>query len=211
MVSINPPEFTLAENAGNRLTLRSPAGHVAHVFVLEQDIIRVMVLPEGALRSRRSWAVAPGQEDVLSEGRDKFDLSGFSCPAFSLEDTPEGLAVTTGRLRLSIRLRGFYSTWETRVGGTWRGAAADRATQNYNWGFWDSRAYHYLARHADEKYFGLGERAGDANRAEQSYRMTNVDAMGYNARTTDPLYKHIPFYITWRSGTQTPYLLNPAE
>ncbi len=205
MVSINPPEFTLAENASNRLTLRSTAGHVAHVFVLEQDIIRVMVLPGGALRSRRSWAVAPGQEDVPPEGRDKFDLSGFSCPTFGLDDKAEGLVVTTDRLRLSIRLRGLYCAWETRVGGAWREAAVDRATQNYNWGFWDSRTYHYLARHADEKYFGLGERAGDANRAGQSYRMTNVDAMGYNARTTDPLYKHIPFYITWRSGTQTPF------
>jgi len=29
-------------------------------------------------------------------------------------------------------------------------------------------------------------------------RMCNVDAMGYDARTSDPLYKHIPFYITQR-------------
>lgn len=26
--------------------------------------------------------------------------------------------------------------------------------------------------------------------------MRNIDAMGYNAEHTDPLYKHIPFYIT---------------
>ena len=40
----------------------------------------------------------------------------------------------------------------------------------------------------------------DTNRAGQNYRMTNVDAMGYNARTTDPLYKHIPFYLTWKES-----------
>jgi alpha-glucosidase len=45
-------------------------------------------------------------------------------------------------------------------------------------------------------YFGLGERAGEADRAGQRYRMCNLDPMGYNARTTDPLYKHIPFYLT---------------
>lgn len=39
--------------------------------------------------------------------------------------------------------------------------------------------------------FGLGERAGDANRMGQRYRMCNIDPMGYSARTTDPLYKHI--------------------
>ena len=26
--------------------------------------------------------------------------------------------------------------------------------------------------------------------------MLNIDAMGYDAESTDPLYKHIPFYIT---------------
>ena len=36
----------------------------------------------------------------------------------------------------------------------------------------------------------------------QSYRMTNIDAMGYNARTTDPLYKHIPFYLTWKKKSK---------
>lgn len=29
--------------------------------------------------------------------------------------------------------------------------------------------------------------------------MRNIDAMGYNAEYTDPLYKHIPFYITHTS------------
>ena len=32
--------------------------------------------------------------------------------------------------------------------------------------------------------------------------MTNIDAMGYNARTTDPLYKHIPFYLTWKKQSK---------
>ena len=61
-----------------------------------------------------------------------------------------------------------------------------------------TRVYHYLSRQPDEMYFGLGERAGETDRTGQRYRMTNIDAMGYNARTSDPLYKHIPFYITWK-------------
>lgn len=204
MASMNPPVFSLAENEGNRLTLRSAEGHAAHLFVLEHDIIRVTVLPGGAVRSPRSWAIAPGQEDVPSEGRDKSDLTGFACPSFHLEQGDGRLVVTTERLRLSVGLRGLQCGWETRAGEEWRHAAADRATQNYNWGWWDQRAYHYLARSPDEMYFGLGERAGEANRHGRSYRMTNIDAMGYDARTTDPLYKHIPFYLTWRPRTKTP-------
>ncbi len=200
----NSPIFSVAERAGNRLTLRAPDGHLAHIFVLEEDIIRVMILPGGEVRSKHSWAIAPGQEDVPAQGRDKFDLTGFTCPGFALEEAEDQLVIQTGRLRLSVRLRGLYCKWDASIGGEWRPAASDRATQAYNWGWWDQRAYHYLARSPDEMYFGLGERAGEVNRSGQAYRMTNVDAMGYNARTTDPLYKHIPFYITWRSDKKTP-------
>lgn len=79
----------------------------------------------------------------------------------------------------------------------------DRKTQAYNFGWWDERVYHYIARKPGEMYVGLGERAGSLDRANQSYEMRNVDAMGYNARTTDPLYKHIPFYVTWQPETST--------
>ncbi|HXP97729.1 MAG TPA: TIM-barrel domain-containing protein, partial [Telmatospirillum sp.] len=199
------PIFLLKENDKNRLTLHAAEGHIAHIFVLEEDIIRVMVLPGGTVRSPRSWAIAPGLEDVPTEGRDRFDVSGFSLPDFSLEQADGCLRVTTGQLRLSITLSGLYCQWESRVGGEWRAAAADRATQNYNFGWWDERVYHYLKRDADEMYFGLGERAGTSDRAGQSYRMTNLDAMGYSARTTDPLYKHIPFYLTWKKAEKVPF------
>ena len=60
----SPPLFSLVSTDSNHLTLRSPEGHVGHLFVLEDDIIRVMVLPEGELRAPRSWSVSPGDEDV---------------------------------------------------------------------------------------------------------------------------------------------------
>ncbi len=74
---LKPPVFHLAARDGNRLTLKSDGGAVAHVFVLEDDILRVLVLPDGVLKQPKSWAIAPGLEDVPTEGRDRFDLSGF--------------------------------------------------------------------------------------------------------------------------------------
>ncbi|HTW34181.1 MAG TPA: glycoside hydrolase family 31 protein, partial [Rhizomicrobium sp.] len=108
--------------------------------------------------------------------------------------------IATAQIRLGIKLRGFLCTWETRHGAEWTTAARDRRTQAYNFGWWDDRIYHYLARELYEKYFGLGERSGDMDRAGRRFRMTGTDAMGYSARTSDPLYKHIPFYITHRPG-----------
>ncbi len=39
------------------------------------------------------------------------------------------------------------------------------------------------------------------DRAGRRFRMNNLDAMGYDARSSDPLYKHIPFYITHHEQT----------
>lgn len=199
------PLFSLRAREKGHLTLESAEGHVAHVFVLEQDVVRVLLLPQGVLNFPRSWAIAPGAEDVALEGRDRFDLSGFALPAFALEEDDEKLRLTTERIRLTITRSGFFCRWECRVRGLWLPAASDRATQSYNFGWWDDKVYHYLKREPDELYFGLGERAGEANRKGKRYRLCNVDPMGYDAQHTDPLYKHIPFYLTWRQHNRVAF------
>ena len=77
----------------------------------------------------------------------------------------------------------------------WRVIAADRATQAYDFGWWDGRAHHYCQRRAGERFYGLGDRSGDCDRAGRSFRLTNLDAMGYDAESTDPLYKSIPYLL----------------
>src|SRR5215472_7265608 len=194
----SPPKFDIAERSGNRVTLKSAGGHIAQLFVLEDDIVRVMVLPSGKPSFPRTWAIAPNEEDVPTEGRDRFDTAGFANPSFELQATDKTLAIQTRHLRLTVQLAGFFCQWEINCEGEWRRALTDRVTQAYNFGWWDDHIYHYLARDPGEMYFGLGERSGEMNRAGRRFRMSNMDAMGYNARTSDPLYKHIPFYITWR-------------
>lgn len=198
----HPPVFALQSRSGNHLILASDGTAVAHIWVLEEDIVRVLLLPQGRLQMPRSWTVAPGLENLPVEGRDRFDLSGFSLPAFELKEEGAQLQVSTGAVRLTVALEGFFCRWESRHQGRWQASAADRSTQGYNFGWWDDKVYHYLQRERGEAYFGLGERAGDANRAGQRYRMCNLDPMGYSARSTDPLYKHIPFYITRKGGEQ---------
>nr|WP_238336603.1 glycoside hydrolase family 31 protein [Vibrio sp. S12_S33] len=53
-----------------------------------------------------------------------------------------------------------------------------------------------MNRNDNELYYGLGEKTGKLNREGRRFEMRNLDAMGYDASKTDPLYKHIPFYIT---------------
>ena len=194
------PVFTLAAHDGNHLTLTSPSGAVAHIWVLEEDIVRVLLLPNGQLHMPRTWTVAPGLDNLPVQGRDRFDISGFSLPAFTLEHDAAQLRISTTAIRLTVALSGFFCQWAGWHYSQWQASMTDRPTQSYNFGWWDDRVYHYLQRAPGEAYFGLGERSGDANRAGQRYRMCNLDPMGYNALSTDPLYKHIPFYITRKCG-----------
>ena len=192
------PRFALTGQFRGGLLLASDQGDTVRVFVLEEEIIRVLILPGGTLNQPRSFAIAPGEEDVGETGRDRLDLRGFQLPDFKFENDGETLRVQTTKIRLHVRLLGLYFSWELWDGSDWKPAAHDRLTQAYNFGWWDERVYHYLHRESGERYYGLGERAGDMNRAGERYRLTNIDAMGYSARKSDPLYKHIPFYITWR-------------
>ncbi|MHB8381715.1 MAG: glycoside hydrolase family 31 protein [Candidatus Binataceae bacterium] len=196
------PVFSLQSREGPRLSLKSTQGHTADIFVLEEHIVRVMLLPFRELRQPKTWAIAPGLDDVPQTGRDRFDVTGFALPTFTFDESCNQLRITTRFIRLTIALAGFVCHWEARSDDQWHLVAEDRPTQAYNFGLWGDRVYHYLARFPDESYFGLGERSGNTNRAGSRYRMTNVDAMGYDARSTDPLYKHIPFYITRRSTSR---------
>ncbi|SAK66324.1 alpha-glucosidase [Caballeronia temeraria] len=199
----NRPQFAISERADNRVALSSADGARIELFVLADDIIRVLVLPHGELRGPRTWAIAPGQEDVPLEGRDRFDTSGFARTPFTLSGDAGRVVIETAQIRLTVALDGGFCSWQILRGGAWHHAMSDRKTQAYNFGWWDARVYHYVERKPGEMVVGLGERAGSLDRANQSYEMRNVDAMGYSARTTDPLYKHIPFYVTWQPETST--------
>lgn len=55
--------------------------------------------------------------------------------------------------------------------------------------------FHYITREKGEKIYGLGDKAGYLNKAGKSYKIETTDSMGYDAESSDPLYKHAPFYI----------------
>lgn len=198
---LHPPVFDVASRDGNHLRLTSASGPVIDLFVLEEDVVRVRVLPEGQARGPRTWAIAPGLDDVPVEGRDRLDLSGFTLPSFSVVEDKDEVRVETKQIRLTVSLQGGFCAWDMRRGASWQRVLQDRATQAYNFGWWDDRVYHYVKRERGEMYLGLGERAGSLDRANQRYQMVNIDAMGYSAKSTDPLYKHIPFYLTWQRET----------
>lgn len=191
--------FELKKQENNIITfqLDNPVV-VAQVMVLEQDLIRVLMTKGEKLEVENTWLVAPGMDDVPFEGRSRFDLSPFSLPSYQLSNEGQTVSIETEMLKISIDLDGFKATWFHKAAdGELKQIAADRNTQAYNFdGSLGDGIFHYLQRSHDEQYFGLGEKSGDMDRYGKRYRMLSVDPMGYDAQHTDPLYKHIPFYIT---------------
>lgn len=192
------PVFAITERTEHRIALSSPEGHRAEISVLEDDLFRVQVTARGQAGQERTWAIAPGQADVPWEGRDRSSLDGFSLPAFDAAEEGGFLRIETARMRLEADLNGFVCVWKNLVAGEWQTVAEDRPTFAYNFGDLDGKTYHFLRRNADDFYVGLGEKAGETNRLGGRYRMLNTDAAFYSARTSDPLYKHIPFYMARR-------------
>lgn len=59
--------------------------------------------------------------------------------------------------------------------------------------------YQSISRH--DLFYGFGEKTGKLNKMGRRLRMHNTDAIGYDSETSDPLYKHIPFFIKMNQNT----------
>lgn len=176
------------------------------LYVLEEDIFRVVFLNDNKLEVNKTWLVAPGMDDIPFEGRDRFDLTPFSLPQFKVESENEQITVVTSKLKAVIHLNGFKIQWYANTETGWVLIANDRKTQSYNCNnSLGEGVFHYLERSLDEQYFGLGEKTGNVDKHGRRFRMMNVDPMGYDPETTDPLYKHVPFYITRNQKTELTY------
>ncbi|UYF98670.1 glycoside hydrolase family 31 protein [Halomonas sp. GD1P12] len=190
--------FHLAKTQQNHLTFASTDEDVAaHVFILEEGIFRVLFEKREGLDVGQTWSIAPGQDDLPAEGRDRFSTEHFNLPAFELDEDEQSVTIQTRQLKAVIQKEGFRISWYQATQGQWQLFAQDRQTQAYNFaGELGSEIKHYLKRDIKEQYFGLGERTGQLDHHHGRYRNLTIDAMGYDAEYSDPLYKHIPFYIT---------------
>ncbi len=199
-------DFTLQKADGNVLTFTSVhTGTVVRVFVLEDDIIRVL-FSDGALRPDKTWMVAPRMEDIPREGRDRLDISPFSCPKFSTSEKDGVFTLETAKIKVDFVLDGMKASWYYKSPEGCVLLARDRQTQAYNFNHsLGEGVYHYLERSKDEQIYGLGEKAGNLERTGRSFKMMSLDPMGYDAESSDPLYKHYPFYITRNTKTGISY------
>ena len=191
--------WTLAGQYADRIELRVDEQHLFCLYVLEETLFRVLIKRNGELALDRTWSIAPAT-DVPWEGRERQSVAGFSLPGYRLEQQQDRLTLSSQHLRVTVH-QPLWLEWEyLDAENRWQPLAADRATSAYLLNAHGDGVAHYQRRFVDDRYYGLGEKAGDLERSGRRFEMRNLDAMGYNAASTDPLYKHFPFTITHRAA-----------
>jgi alpha-glucosidase len=65
----------------------------------------------------------------------------------------------------------------------------------------------YKTMPADEHYFALGDKTGPFDRRDHAFSLWNTDAYRFQ-ESTDPIYKSIPFFLTFRAGHSTGVLFD---
>ena len=192
--------FVERTTEGARFTFDN--GWACRLFVLDDALFRVLfVRPEG-LREPRTWMVAPEGVDVPWEGRDRLDVTAFARPAFDVEERDNRVVVKTAALEAHVRLRPFGIDWSTP--GMPR-FAADRPTFAYQWSAKTPVVRHDMARLSADRYFGLGDKTGPLDKHGRRLRTLALDALGYDAKSGDPLYKHWPYLIARDGATEIAY------
>jgi len=148
----------------------------AHIWVYSPTIIRICVTRNGK-EPDESFA-------VIEKPLDSFTWQ-------KLYDTVE---VDTSALKLVIDLYPLRFSFFSADG---KPLSEDDKRFGINWQA--ERVVNYRKLYADEKFMGLGEKAGDLNRRGCNYVNWNTDA-ALHTITTDPLYKTFPFFIGLHSG-----------
>ena len=184
-------QFLLTERKSDAVKLQS--GDIsANINFLSERLIRVSVYPENVFLLP-TYSVAPDGH-MPREGRPRLSLDGF--PGFEPESNGDYIYRWNG-YRLEIEPCNLLLSLRRETGGNKDEILlADRGPLAANLGGeFGTGQRHYLRREAGEQIFGLGDKSGRMNKSGRSFRMDCCDAMGYDAENSDPLYKHIPFYI----------------
>ncbi|MDR3493257.1 MAG: glycoside hydrolase family 31 protein [Ancalomicrobiaceae bacterium] len=163
------------------------------IAILEPDIGRVTLRRPSGYRLDRGWAIAPGGLEPSYAGRPRDDVSGFTHPSVSIAPSEGTVLLSSGGLSAEVRLQPFGIAW--RRSGDSEAFLNDRSTQAYLLSLKTGALAHHMARHRQERHYGLGDKAGPLDRTGRRFAIDAVDPCGFDAELSDPLYKMLPFFI----------------
>ena len=163
------------------------------VGILEHDIGRVVMKRAGGYALDRGWSIAPNGLEPPFEGRSRDSIEGFTCPEASVVQRDGTVVLEAAGLTAVVRLSPFGVAWH-RTGES-QPFLSDRPTQAYFMSRKSGALQHVVARHENERHYGVGDKAGPLDHTGRRFKIDAVDPCGFDAELSDPLYKMIPFLI----------------
>ena len=193
-----------AEQTANGVQLSLPDGASFAVQALGETLFRVSLKPAQGYKEPRTWAIAPLRrdsklhtQDTPWQGRARDDASGFDLPNTLIEKSDAHITLATQQLSVRVDCNPLTLSWQSASGEV---LINDRATSAYFCSERTGAVRHYLQRHRNERYYGLGDKTGPLNLQGRRLRTLALDALGYDPQHGDPLYKHWPFVLTRTSS-----------
>ena len=170
---------TASRATSHGIEIHSGAAIIA-ITALRDDVLRVRVAAAGQLPEDASWA-------VLASSR-----------TASVAVTPQSSSISVGfqtaKLKVTVRKDPLELAITDLAGHVIAEDLPGRPVEYHGSNF---RVYRKSP--ADEHYFGLGDKPGPLDRRNESFVDWNTDSFGWQ-ESTDPIYKSIPFFITYRKG-----------
>lgn len=180
----------------HRLIFHGERGEQFSVEVLEQDIVRVRHLPDGDFRLNKTWTIVSQNGDMPREGRLRNDDTPFTCPpmVYSVNENQYHAKTEKFQFRITLYEGCPAVSWYTLDDELF---AEDMPLRAYEYDHAGRGVSHVMKLDASHLFYGFGEKSGTLNKRGMRLEMKNLDALGYSAVSSDPLYKHFPFYITY--------------
>ena len=173
---------TAAEGMAHGITIHSGAA-ILVVTALRDDVVRVRIGATGQLPEDASWAVLPAARTAsvavtpFAEG----NKVGFTTPKLRVTIQRSPLALTITDLDGNILIEDLPGRPVEFNGTSFR---------------------IYKKSPVDEHYFGLGDKPGPLDRRNHAFSNWATDSYGWQ-ESTDPIYKAIPFFLTFNKSVST--------
>jgi len=170
---------TASRATSNGIEIRCSAA-IMQITAMRDDVLRVRVGAAGQLPEDASWAVLPAARTAAV--------------AVTAHSTATEVGFKTANLVVSVQKDPLELTVTDLAGHVIAEDLPGRPVEYHGTSF---RVFRKSP--VDEHYFGLGDKPGPLDRRDEAFVDWNTDAFGWQ-ESTDPIYKSIPFFITYRKG-----------
>lgn len=167
------------------------------IWFLTDSILRIRAGFDGDFAEESYSLVMTAWEDRMDGFLEKY-RKRISVAEAVLTDGDKEAVIQGQELKVVVEKEPFRICVYDREGTQLHADIVDLAYQEDS----NRRRIHTSEISPEDCFYGFGEKSGEFNKAQKFMNMSPKDAMGYNPRETDSLYKHIPFYIKLNRNTK---------